>query len=65
MSLSNFQILRLYKSRYAKFTKSVFQSSQEFVQMKWGQEWECMQPSSSEREEIFDLVFLRKKVLIS
>ena len=29
--------------------------------MKWGQEWECMQPSSSEREKNFDLGFLRKK----
>ena len=32
------QILRPYKSRYARFTKSDFQSSQDIVQMKWGQE---------------------------
>ena len=33
------QIMLLYKSRYARFTKSVFQSSQGLVQMKWGLEF--------------------------
>ena len=61
MSLSNFAL----KKVDMQIREMCFQSSQVIVQMNWGQEQECMHPSSSEREETFDLVFLRKKVLMS
>ena len=42
MSLSNFA---LKKVSVCSFTKFVLPSSPELVQMKWGLDWECMQPS--------------------
>ena len=65
MSLSNFQTLRLYKSQYAKFTKSVFQSRQELVQTKWGQKYDCINPSRFWKRRNFWSGFSTKKVIMS
>ena len=62
MSLSNFARIKV---SVCSFTKSILQSSQEFVQMKWGLEYECMHPSSFWNRKNFWSGLSTKTVLMS
>ena len=62
MSLSNFARIKV---SVCSFTKSILQSSQEVVQMKWGLEYECMHPSSFWNRKNFWSGLSTKTVLMS
>ena len=57
MSLSNFALIKVLE---CSFTTSVFQSSQELVQMEWELERVCMNPSKFSNRKNFDPCALRK-----
>ena len=62
ISLSNFARIKV---SVCSFTKSILQSSQEFVQMKWGLEYECMHPISFWNRKNFWSGLSTKTVLMS